>query len=108
MLRGERPLAFLEKARETAPLALHGVSLSIGSTDPLNETYLRDLRQLIAQFEPGWVSDHLCWGSIGGHYADDLLPLRYPEAAMAAVVERVQTVEVALGHRFGLRTSPAA
>ena len=100
MIRGGRPLAILEKAREAAPLVLHGVSLSIGSTDPLNETYLTDLRQLIARFEPALVSDHLCWGSIGGHYAHDLLPLPYTEEALAVVVERVQTVQNALSRQI--------
>ena len=74
MIRGGRPLAVLERAREIAPLVLHGVSLSIGSTDPLNEDYLRELAGLAERFEPAWLSDHLCWGSAGGHYAHDLLP----------------------------------
>jgi len=75
MIRGGRPLAVLERVRAEAPVVLHGVSLSIGSTDPLNERYLRELRALAERFDPAWVSDHLCWGSFGGHYAHDLLPL---------------------------------
>ncbi len=93
MIRGGRPLAALEKAREVAPLVLHGVSLSLGSTDPLNTAYLDDLQTLIRRFEPTWVSDHLCWGSVGGHYAHDLLPLPYTEEALAHVAERVQTIQ---------------
>src|SRR2546428_314450 len=92
MIRGGRPLAVLEKAREIAPLVLHGVSLSLGSTDPLNDAYLHDLQTLIHRFEPAWVSDHLCWGSVGGHYAHDLLPLPYTEEALTHVVERVRAV----------------
>jgi uncharacterized protein (UPF0276 family) len=66
------------------------VSLSLGSTDPLNEPYLRKLAALARRFEPAWVSDHLCWGSIGGHYAHDLLPLPFTEGAVAHVVARVR------------------
>ena len=100
MLRGGRPLAVLEKARNLAPVALHGVSLSLGSTDPLNDDYLDDLQALAERFEPAWVSDHLCWGSIGGHYAHDLLPLPYTEEALAHVVERVQQVQDRLGRQI--------
>lgn len=100
MIRGGRPLAVLERARSLAPIVLHGVSLSLGSTDPLNESYLRDLRVLIQRFTPAWVSDHLCWGSIGGHYAHDLLPLPYTEEALAHLVERVQAVQDQLGQQI--------
>src|SRR5207247_6369489 len=93
MIRGGRPLAVLERVRAEAPLVLHGVSLSIGSTDPLNERYLAELAELARRFEPAWVSDHLCWGSFGGHYAHDLLPLPYTEEALAAVVERIARVQ---------------
>jgi uncharacterized protein (UPF0276 family) len=100
MIRGGRPLAVLERARAQAPLALHGVSLSLGSTDPLNETYLGELRALVDRFAPALVSDHLCWGSIGGHYAHDLLPLPYTEEALAHVVERTRRVQERLGRRI--------
>jgi uncharacterized protein len=100
MLRGGRPLAVLEKARTLAPLVLHGVSLSLGSTDPLNEAYLSDLRALAERFQPAWISDHLCWGSVGGHYAHDLLPLPYTDEALAHVVERVQQVQDRLGRQI--------
>ncbi len=100
MIRGGRPLAVLEKAREIAPLVLHGVSLSLGSTDPLNDAYLHDLQTLIHRFEPAWVSDHLCWGSVGGHYAHDLLPLPYTEEALTHVVERVRAVQDRLGRQI--------
>jgi uncharacterized protein (UPF0276 family) len=100
MIRGGRPLAVLERARAVAPLVFHGVSLSLGSTDPLNHTYLHDLQTLVHHFEPAWVSDHLCWGSIGGHYAHDLLPLPYTEEALVQVVERVQAVQDRLGRQL--------
>jgi hypothetical protein len=100
MIRGGRPLAVLERARAVAPLVLHGVSLSLGSTDPLNEAYLRDLKELLRRFQPAWVSDHLCWGSVGGHYAHDLLPLPFTEEALTHVVERVRLVQDRLGQQI--------
>jgi len=100
MIRGGRPLAVLERARAAAPVVLHGVSLSLGSTDPLNDRYLRDLRALVHHFEPAWVSDHLCWGSVDGHYAHDLLPLPYTEEALAHVVDRVRAVQDRLGRQI--------
>jgi len=100
MLRGGRPLAVLEKAREHAPLGLHGVSLSIGSSDVLREDYLTDLRALVDRFDPEIVSDHLCWGSIGGHYAHDLLPLPFTEEALFVAVNRIERVQERLGRRI--------
>ena len=100
MIRGGRPLAVLERARALAPLVLHGVSLSLGSTDPLDDSYLAELRALADRFEPAWVSDHLCWGSVGGHYAHDLLPLPYTEEALSQVVERVRRVQDRLGRQI--------
>ncbi len=100
MIRGGRPLAVLERARSLAPLVLHGVSLSLGSTDPLNEAYLCHLRVLVERFEPAWISDHLCWGSVGGHYAHDLLPLPYTEEALRHVVERIGQVQDWLGRQI--------
>jgi uncharacterized protein (UPF0276 family) len=100
MIRGGRPLAVLERVRAEAPIVLHGVSLSIGSTDPLNLRYLDELADLVARFAPAWVSDHLCWGSVGGHYAHDLLPLPYTEEALALVAERVRVVQDRLRRRI--------
>jgi uncharacterized protein (UPF0276 family) len=81
-------------------VVLHGVSLSIGSTDPLDDAYLRALERLIERIEPAWVSDHLCWSSVGGHHAHDLLPLPYTEEALAHVVERLVAVQDRLGRRI--------
>jgi uncharacterized protein (UPF0276 family) len=100
MVRGGRPLRVLDRARALAPVALHGVSLSLGSTDPLSEAYLDDLAELAARVQPAWISDHLCWGSIGGHYAHDLLPLPYTEEALAHVVERIERVQQRLGRQI--------
>ncbi len=93
MSSGGRPLAVLEKVRRDVPVVLHGVALSIGSTDPLSATYLANLRNLAARIEPAWVSDHLCWGSHGGRYGHDLWPLPYTEETVDHVVGRVRTVQ---------------
>ena len=102
MVRGGRPLFVLERVRRDYPIVMHGVSLSIGSGDPLDLDYLGELRSLAARFEPAWVSDHLCWTGAGGHNAHDLLPLPYTEEALAHVVERVRAVQDALGRRIAL------
>jgi uncharacterized protein len=100
MVDGGRPRAALERARALAPVVLHGVSLSIGSTDPLDEAYLAALQALVARIEPAWISDHLCWSSVDGHYAHDLLPLPYTEEALAHVVRRVIAVQERLGRQI--------
>jgi len=100
MIAGGRPLQILEKARELAPVVLHGVSLNIGGTDPLREDYLANLDSLIKRFAPAWVSDHLCWGAIGGRFAHDLLPLPYTEEAVRHVASRIRHVQDRLGRRI--------
>src|SRR5262249_31721053 len=97
---GGRPLAVLEAARRDVPVALHGVSLSIGSTDPLDPRYLKDLRALVDRCQPASVSDPRCWGSHGGRYIHDLLPLPYTEEAVAHVARRVEQVQEALGRQM--------
>jgi uncharacterized protein (UPF0276 family) len=100
MIAGGRPLAALERARALAPVVLHGVSLSIGSTDPLDESYLAALAALAARVEPAFVSDHLCWSGVGGRYAHDLLALPYTEEALDLVVARVVRVQERLGRQI--------
>jgi uncharacterized protein (UPF0276 family) len=100
MIRGGRPLLVLEKAREQAPIVLHGVSLNLGGTDPLRGSYFAQLAGLIKRFEPAWVSDHLCWGSIGGHYAHDLLPLPFTEEALELTAARIRQVQERLGRQI--------
>ena len=99
MIRGGRPLHVLEKARQSVPIALHGVSLNLGGTDPIRENYLDDLSRLVRRFDPVWVSDHLCWGSLGGHYAHDLLPLPFTEEA-EVTARRIGLVQERLGRRI--------
>lgn len=100
MVRGGRPVAVLEKVRRDMPVALHGVSLSIGAADELDARYLAELRELVRRIEPALVSDHLCWGRHGGRYAHDLWPLPYTEEALEHVVSRVARVQEALGRQI--------
>ncbi len=86
---GGPPLSYLERVRRDYPLSLHGVGLSLGTTDPLNLKHLQKLKSLIARFAPGLVSEHLCWSSIGGRYLNDLLPLPYTEEALQHVSQRI-------------------
>lgn len=95
-----RPLHVLEQVRRDYPLALHGVSLSIGSTDPLDGAYLQCLADLIRRIEPSLVTDHLCWAGVEGRRLYDLLPLPYTEEALAHVVGRVCEVQEKLGRRI--------
>src|SRR6267378_1045997 len=97
---GGRPYAVLEKVRREVPVVLHGVSLAIGSVDPLDERLLRGVRELADRVEPAYVSDHLCWGRHSGRYVHDLLPLPYTEEALAHVVSRVRQVQEALGRQI--------
>jgi uncharacterized protein len=88
MVQGGRPLQVLEKVRERYPIVLHGVSMSLGSVDPLNLQYLSRLRDLARRFEPAWVSDHLCWTGVGGRNLHDLLPPPYTEEAVKWIARR--------------------
>ena len=97
MVDGGRPLEVLARVRERYPIVMHGVSLSIGSTDPLNRGYLKQLEALVRRFEPVWVSDHLCWTGVGGHNLHDLLPLPYTDEAVFHVASRVRQVQDVLG-----------
>src|SRR3989449_9726914 len=96
---GGRPVAVLEKVRREVPVALHGVSLAIGSTVQLARRYLAALGALVDRIEPAIFSDHLCWGRHGGRYAHDLWPLPFTEEALSHVVERVERVQETLGRQ---------
>jgi uncharacterized protein (UPF0276 family) len=102
MVPGGRPLRILSEVREFAPLAMHGVSLNIGSTDPLDTRYLADLARLADRTRPSWISDHLCWTGVGGHNLHDLLPLPYTEEAVQHVATRVRQVQDQLERRIAL------
>jgi len=100
LVPGGKPLHYLMRMRERYPLVMHGVSLSIGSTAPLDREYLAQLKALAARVEPEWISDHLCWTGVGGLNTHDLLPLPYTEEALEHVAERVRTVQDFLGRRI--------
>lgn len=97
MVDGGRPLDTLEKARRNYPLALHGVSLSIGSADGVRPDYLASLRRLVDRMEPAVVSDHLCWTRTGNFNSHDLLPLPMTEEALGVVCENILRAQDALG-----------
>jgi len=88
-----RPLEILDQIAERYPLVMHGVSLSIGSTDPLDHDYLRQLKQLRDRIGARWVSDHLCWTGVTGRNTHDLLPLPFSEEALLHVARRVREVQ---------------
>jgi uncharacterized protein len=94
---GGQPQRYLERFRAEYPLSLHGVGLSLGSADPLDQAHLARLAQLVRRFEPALVSEHLSWTSIGGRHANDLLPLPYTAESLAHVVSRVGEVQDRLG-----------
>jgi hypothetical protein len=90
---GGRPLHVLDRVVERYPVALHGVSLSIGSTDALDRVYLRKLKALAERTRARWVSDHLCWTGVLGKNTHDLLPLPYDAATLRHVARRVKQVQ---------------
>lgn len=100
LVPGGKPLHYLDRFRERYPLVMHGVSLSIGSTDPLNLDYLKQVKALAARIEPKWISDHLCWTGRDGANLHDLLPLPYTEEAIAHVAARVAQVQDVLGRQI--------
>jgi uncharacterized protein (UPF0276 family) len=102
LVPGGKPLHYLARVRERYPLAMHGVSLSIGSSAPLDFDYLREVKALAQRIEPSWISDHLCWTGIAGANLHDLLPLPHTEEALRHVVTRVQQVQDFLGRRLVL------
>ena len=97
---GGRPLRILEAVRRRYPVGLHGVSLSIGSVDPLNREYLARLKALADRIEPVIVSDHLCWTGVDGENLHDLLPLPFTEEAIRHIAQRVEEVQEFLGRRI--------
>jgi hypothetical protein len=97
MIDGGRPRDVLRRVRERHPVALHGVSMSIGSADGLDRDYLRRLRALVDEIEPLFVSDHLCWSRIEGFSSHDLLPLPYTEEALEIVCTNIGIAQDLLG-----------
>jgi uncharacterized protein (UPF0276 family) len=102
MIDGGRPLRILDEVKAFSPLVMHGVSMSIGSVDPLDTDYLDDLAKLADRVAPRWISDHLCWTGVDAHNLHDLMPLPYTDEAVAHVANRVRRVQDRLGRRIAL------
>jgi len=100
MVGGGKPLRWLERIRERYPVVLHGVSLSIGSTAPLDRAHLIQLKALAERIQPAWISDHLCWTGIAGRNLHDLMPLPHTEEAVQHIAARVREVQDFLGRRI--------
>ncbi|WP_297340283.1 DUF692 domain-containing protein [Pseudophaeobacter sp.] len=94
---GGRPRQVIRKVAERYPVVLHGVSLSIGSSDPLNMDYLQRLKHLAQEVQPQWISDHLCWTGVMGLNSHDLLPVPLTEATLDHIAARVHQVQEVLG-----------
>jgi len=93
LVDGGSHLYYLEAIRQSYPIVFHGVSLSIGSCDEINWTYLKTLKALADRFQPPWISDHLCWTGVNGINIHDLLPLPYTTECLKHVVVRVHQVQ---------------
>jgi uncharacterized protein (UPF0276 family) len=105
LIDGGNPLYYLDRVRERYPVVLHGVSLSIGSTDPLNPEYLKRWKNLINRINPIWISDHFCWTGVHGINLHDLMPLPCTEEALNHVVERVKQVQDYTGRQLLLENT---
>ena len=88
-----RPRHILKQVADRYPVVMHGVSMSIGSTDPLDFRYLKSLKTLADEVKPAWVSDHLCWTGVLTVNSHDLLPLPLNEESLGHVCERIKTVQ---------------
>jgi len=99
---GGRPRYVLDQVVERYPVVMHGVSLSIGSSDPLDFDYLRKLKRLADDIQARWVSDHLCWTGVLGRNTHDLLPIPLNEESLKHVVERIRVVQETLERRLVL------
>ena len=93
-------LGYLDAVRKDYPVSLHGVGLSLGSTDPLDIRHLARLKDLIDRCQPGLVSEHLAWNSVDGRYMNDLLPLPYTEEAMRHICRRISRTQDYLGRQI--------
>jgi uncharacterized protein len=97
---GGKEICILEKIREDYPISFHGVSMNLGSVDPLNPQYLEHLKLLIDTFQPQFVSDHLCWTGVDGENLHDLFPLPYTREALEWVSLKIRKVQDFLGVRI--------
>lgn len=100
LIAGGKPLHYLDRICDEYPCVMHGVSLSIGSTDPIDRAYLKEVKALAKRTNPRWISDHLCWTGVASVNTHDLLPLPYTEEALKHVSARVREVQDFLGRRI--------
>ena len=100
LVEGGKPHFYLDKIRQNYPIVMHGVSLSIGSTDPLDFNYLKEVKKLAERIEPVWISDHLCWTGVKNLNMHDLLPLPYTMQAIDHAVNRIKQVQHFLDRRI--------
>jgi len=100
LVPGGKPLYFLDAINERYPMVMHGVSLSIGNTDPLDFDYLQQVKALSKRINARWISDHLCWSGLDGVNSHDLLPLPYTDETVMHVARRIKQVQEVLERRF--------
>ena len=99
---GGQTISFLEKISAMYPLSFHGVSLSLGSADGLNKSYLKKLKRVVDKFNPGLISEHLSWTSYNGVYTHDLLPLPYNKDALDLLCNHIDEVQQLLGRKISI------
>jgi uncharacterized protein (UPF0276 family) len=99
---GGRPRSILREVRADYPVVLHGLSFNIGTAEAPDWDYLAQLKALIAEAQPEWVSDHLCWTGIDGHTSHDLLPISYNEQSLQRVADKVSQIQDYLGRKIVL------
>ncbi len=100
MVDGGKPRYYLEAVAERYPVVMHGVSMSLGSTTPLDRDYLKQLKQLMTAVKPRWISDHLCFTQAHGVNSHDLLPMPYTEQAIDHVASRIREVQDTMGQQM--------
>lgn len=97
---GGIPMHYLERVRSHYPISLHGVGLSLGSADPLNQKHLRKLKSLVERIQPSLISEHLSWSSVDGYCLNDLLPIPYTEQSLDHFCSRINQIQEFLGHQI--------
>ncbi|WP_133139378.1 DUF692 domain-containing protein [Legionella genomosp. 1] len=93
LIPGGKPLYYLDKIREHYPMVMHGVSLSLGSSDPIQWDYLKQVKELASRIEPVWISDHLSWTGVNGLNMHDLLPVPYTKEIILHIVSRLTQIQ---------------
>lgn len=100
LVDGGKPLDYLHRIRERYPMVMHGVSMSVGSTDPIDWTYVKDVKALADRLDVPWFSDHLCWTGVDQHNLHDLMPLPYNDDTVRHVANRVRDIQDFIGRRM--------